>query len=184
MSFTSLRTKINSGGSAINSTQDYITAYFNSALQSKLSALDDKYVYHLYNDLSETEITVDLKLFLKEFYNIANEYAKDSVHTALLKKDIHGMRIKNWTDSALKCFDCLLIRFVSDVLNEKLNDKNIKERDVYDHLIKKGGNLCTVGTAFEIIYKERNKFTHVQIVDYDGVRRPQQYSSKKYKKSW
>lgn len=180
MSFTSLRTQINSAVKP-DSTHDYIYSYFNSEHQSKLTILDDKYIYHLYSDLIGTDIRTDFKPFLKEFYKTADEYAKDCVLTAFLTTHIHGMKIKNWTDSALKCFDCLLIRLISDVLKEQLNDKNIKERDVYDHLIKKGGNLYTIGMAFDIIYKERNKFTHVQIVDSDGVRRPQSYSNKKYK---
>lgn len=180
MSYSDLRNQINQRTLEVTSTQDYYKVYFNSDLHSKLSKLEGQFVYHLFNDLSGTEVNKDLKTFLNSFYGIAEEYAKDCVHSAFYSSHIHGLKIKNWTDSALKCFDCMLMKLVNEVLKDKMKSTSIiKERDIYQHLISKTGNLYTVGISFDTIYQQRNEFTHVQIQDINGIRRPRPLSTKK-----
>lgn len=41
----------------------------------------------------------------------------------------------------------------------------MKERDVYNHLVKLGGTLQVIGQAFNNIYQTRNDFHHIQILD-------------------
>lgn len=181
MSYSDLRTKIKPEIDEVHSTQDYYKTYFNSEHHSKLNELHGKYIYHLFNDLSGVDIHKDFNSFLNNFYGIADEYAKDCVQSAYNTSHIHGIKIKNWTDSALKCFDCMLMKLVNDILNEKIvSTSNIKERDIYQHLILKNGNLYTIGRSFDNIYKQRNIFTHVQIQDINGVRRPKSISVKNF----
>jgi hypothetical protein len=54
------------------------------------------------------------------------------------------------------------------------------EREVYWHLIDLGGDLQQIGQAFDNIYRARNEFQHVQIIDQNGNRIPKTLSNSKY----
>lgn len=184
MRFSEVRNQLNEKIVEVHTTQDYHKLYLNHDIHSEFEKLGNVFVNHLYQDLINTKIEKDLKIFLDNFYLISNEYAKDCVSQALLKDHIYGMKIKNWTDSALKCFDCFLMKLVNDILDEKFKSTNqLKERDIYQHLISKQGNYYKIGMAFNTIYDQRNMFAHVQIEEIDGVRRPKPISKKNYKKS-
>ena len=104
------------------------------------------------------------------------------MHRAYYKTNIYGATIKTWTNSALKCFDVFLIKLINDYRKEKIKKggRQPKERDVYDHLIKKKGNQKEIGIAFQTIYQQRNSFTHVQYEVKEGLRSSKKWSNSKY----
>jgi hypothetical protein len=183
MSYSNLKSQLQGQlEGQINSTEDYYKTYFNTDHTLKIKALTDRYIYHLYNDLAMLVTKHDLNSFLGKFYKNSDENAKECVQIAYLTKDIYGRNIRNWTDSALKSFDFILIKLINGLLGEKIpKPKGIPfETDVYEFLISKEGDLYEIGIAFQSIYQSRNSFTHVQIEESDGVRIPRQWSNKKY----
>ncbi len=172
--------------SIVFSPADYQYQYLSSALKTSIDAIRDKCVYHLYSDLTQTETDEDYKTFLgSDFYRTSNEFARDCLEVAFYAKHIYGGKIRAWTDSALKCFDSFLIRYINKYKKELIPKSytGIKESDVYRFLIKKGGDEYEIGIAFQSIYRKRNEFAHVQIEESDGIRRSRKWSNKQYNRS-
>ena len=184
MKYSELRDEFNKDINEVCSVQDFYRAYLSRDIQSKLSSLKDKYVYHLFNDLSGLDNDKDFETFLGRLYRPANEFAKDCVETVLYAKHLHGLRIKGWSDSALKCFDSFLLTLIQDVLNEKIERRYGygTEREKYMHLMDKGGNYYEIGIGFDTVYEQRNTLTHVEIIEDNGRRRQKPLSNKKKNK--
>ena len=74
-----------------------------------------------FQDLINESLEVDIRSYLneRENYNLTNDYALECIEPAFYKTNIHGAKIKDWTNSALKCFDVFLIKLINDYLNEK-----------------------------------------------------------------
>jgi hypothetical protein len=171
MSFTEQRAKQDSHTKP-KSSSDYLREYFLSEVVDKLEAMKDKCVIHLYEDLAVIPAPFDFKSFLDGDYNNANEEAATCLSFTLNVKSIYPKFIKPWTDAALKCFDHFLLIYVQDVRKEtiKKTTANLKERDVYSHLIKAGGLDQEIGQAFSTIYQYRSEFQHVQYEENNGRR--------------
>jgi hypothetical protein len=185
MRYSDLRKEINEGMNEVHSMQDYCSVYLNADMASRLDKLTDKYVYHLFEDLSKMEINKDLESFLGGKYRNIDEYAKDCVQMVYTSEHLFGLKVKNWTDSPLKCFDGFLLVLIQEILKEKIKkrlDVGV-ERQKYWHLIEKGGQYYDIGFEMDMVYGERNKFTHVEIIEIDGIRRQLPLSKKKMKKS-
>lgn len=182
MSFSKLRAQIETDLDRIDSIQDYQRRYLTSAVVESIKQLNQKFVEHLLYDLVNSSEDIQVRSFLSDKYHDANDYAQECIEPAFYKSNIHGARIKTWTNSALKCFDVFLIKLINDYHKEKIRKtgKNIKERDVYTHLIQKKGNLYEIGIAFDTIYQKRNSFTHVQVEVKDGIRTTKRWSNSKY----
>lgn len=184
MSFSALRTQMDSKLSSINSIQDYKRRYLSEEVIRSIEQLNKKFVEHLFADLINQDLSANIRSYLtdKELYHVANDYALECVESAFYKSNIHGARIKSWTYSALKCFDVFLTKLIQGYLNERIkkSSNNPKERDVYDHLKNKGEHYYDIGIAFETIYLQRNSFTHIQYDDKDGYRRFKRFSRNKY----
>ena len=166
MSFSKLREQITTDLERIDSIQDYQRIYLSKEVLRSLEQLNKKFVEHLFEDLINEGLNINIRAFLSDNY----------------KSNIHGARIKTWTNSALKCFDLFLIKLINDYLKEKIKKSGTKpkERDVYDHLINKGGNHYEVGIAFQTIYQQRNEFTHIQYERKEGIRSTKRWSRSKY----
>ncbi len=184
MSFSQLRAQISSDLDKIQSIQDYKRVYLSSDVIRSLEQLNKKFVEHLFQDLINKDLEANIRAYLKEreAYQIANDFALECIEPAFYKTNIHGARIKEWTSSALKCFDVFLIKLVNDYLKEKIrkSSSKLKERDVYNHLINKGGQYYEIGISFQTIYQTRNDFTHIQYETKDGYRHLKKWSKSKY----
>ncbi len=184
MSFSQQRAQISAELTNIESVQDYKRVYLTSAVVRSIEHLNKKFVEHLFADLVEREIDINIRRFLKERdkYQVANDYARECIEPSFFVKNIYGPRIKAWTNAALKCFDVFLIKLIEDYLKEKIRKQGsqLKERDVYTHLIIKGDKYLEIGTAFQTIYQKRNDFTHVQYETRDGQRHYKKWSRSKY----
>lgn len=184
MSFSKLREQITSDLERIDSIQDYKRKYLSEAVIQSIDQLNKKFVEHLLRDLSSKEENVNVRSYLsdKGKYCEVNDYALECVEYAFFKSNIHGARIKTWTNSALKCFDIFLIKLINDYQKEKIkkSSRQLKERDVYNHLMQNKGNQYEIGIAFQTIYQQRSSFTHVQFETKDGVRSTKRWSNSKY----
>ena len=184
MSFSKLREQITSDLERIDSIQDYKRKYLSEAVIQSIDQLNKKFVEHLLKDLSSMEENVNVRSYLsgKDKYREVNDYALECVEYAFFKSNIHGARIKTWTNSALKCFDIFLIKLINDYQKEKIkkSGRQLKERDVYNHLMQNKGNQYEIGIAFQTIYQHRSSFTHVQFETKDGVRSTKRWSNSKY----
>lgn len=187
MIFSQLRAQISSDLDKIQSIQDYKRIYLSSDVIRSIDQLNKKFVEHLFQDLINRELDVNIRAYLKEHeaYQIANDFALECIEPAFYKTNIHGARIKEWTSSALKCFDVFLIKLINDYLNEKIrkSGSKLKERDVYTHLINKGEHYYEIGIAFQTIYQTRNNFAHIQYETKDGYRNLKKWSRSKYDNS-
>jgi hypothetical protein len=184
MSFSTLRAQISGELDKIHSIQDYKRVYLSSEIIRSIDQLNKKFVEHLFQDLINENSDLNIRTYLsdRDKYNMANDFALECIEPAFYKTNIHGSRIKDWTSSALKCFDIFLITLINDYLNEKIrkNGSRLKESDVYIHLILKKGNFYEIGIAFQTIYQTRNEFTHVQYETKDGYRQLKKWSKSKY----
>lgn len=184
MSFSQLRAQISTELGKINSIQDYKRVYLSSDVIRSLDQLNKKFVEHLFQDLTNKDLEFNIRTYLREneSYDLVNDFALECIEPAFYKTNIHGARIKDWTSSALKCFDVFLIKLINDYLNEKIRKSGLKlkERDVYTHLINKGEHYYDIGIAFQTIYQTRNEFTHIQYETKDGYRHLKKWSRSKY----
>jgi hypothetical protein len=182
MSFSKLREQITTDLDRIDSIQDYQRIYLSKEVIQSIEQLNKKFIEHLLKDLVNSDQGIEIRSFLSDKYHDANDYALECIEPAFYKTNIHGARIKTWTNSALKCFDVFLIKLINDYQKERIkkSGKYLKERDVYDHLIKKEGSLYEIGIAFQTIYQQRNSFTHVQFETKDGIRSTKRWSNSKY----
>ena len=122
MSFSKLREQITSDLERIDSIQDYKRKYLSEAVIQSIDKLNKKFVEHLLRDLSSKEENVNVRSYLsdKGKYCEVNDYALECVEYAFFKSNIHGARIKTWTNSALKCFDIFLIKYSSKLENLRI----------------------------------------------------------------
>tara|TARA_B110000902_G_scaffold257616_1_gene326060 strand:+ start:225 stop:854 length:630 start_codon:yes stop_codon:yes gene_type:complete len=182
MSFSKLREQITTDLDRIDSIQDYQRIYLSKEVIQSIKQLNKKFIEHLLKDLVNSDQEIEIRSFLSDKYHDANDYALECIEPAFYKTNIHGARIKTWTNSALKCFDVFLIKLINDYQKERIkkSGRQLKERDVYDHLIKKKGSQYEIGIAFQTIYQQRSSFTHVQFETKDGVRSTKRWSNSKY----
>lgn len=184
MKFTELRNTMQSFSGA--STPDYQLAYLTAEVKDLLNGLNNQFVEYLTKDIFGTELTLDLKNWLgKPFYQSSNENAKDCLEHCPTVKHIWGRKIKGWTDSALKCYDNFLLKYIQIDNGETITKSNIgiKETDVYHHLINKGGIEQEIGQNFKNIYQLRSAFQHIQTEEKDGIRFPRRISNSKCNQS-
>lgn len=166
MSFTATRNKMNSFSGA--STAEYQLQYMAKEVRDVLNDLNNKFLDYLTQDILSKSMEIDLKEWLSlKYYPISNEYAKECLEHCLSIDHIYGRKVKSWTDSALKCYDNFLLKYIQVDRGETINKltKNLKERDVYEHLVGLGGKFQDIGQAFNNIYQTRNEFQHIQILD-------------------
>ena len=122
MSFSKLREQITTDLERIDSIQDYQRIYLSKEVLRSLEQLNKKFVEHLFEDLINEGLNINIRAFLSENekYSDANDFALECIEPAFYKSNIHGARIKTWTNSALKCFDLFLIKLINDYLKEKI----------------------------------------------------------------
>ena len=185
MRFTELRQEINNNLNEINSLQDYVSVYLTTSIQDHINGLNNQFVEHLFSDLTDKDITADIKGFLGSCYFNSNEYAKTCIYTVFRSKDIFGFKLAGWTDAALKCFDNFLLVLIQEKLKETINKRRDLgiERQKYKHLIDKGEEYYEIGEGFDMVYQLRNDFTHVEIInDQTGKRHQKPLSQKTLKR--
>lgn len=181
MKFTEMRSTMQSFSGA--KTEEYQMQYMATEVKDVLKGLNNKFVEYLTNDLTDSKLNFFLKNWLTStYYNSSNDNAKECLEVCLNIKHLYGRKIKSWTDNALKCYDNFLLKYIQEDLKETIEKqtKMLKERDVYQHLINKGGELMEIGQAFDYIYQTRNEFQHIQITDQNGNRIPKPVTNTKY----
>lgn len=182
MSFTSTRTKMNSFSGA--PTAEYQLQYMAKEVRDLLNDLNNKFLEYLTEDLVDEKFNAELKEWLTQgYYPSSNEYAKECLEHCLTVKHLYGRKLKPWTDAALKCYDNFLLKHIQVDRGETIKKatKQLKERDVYCHLVELGGTLQDVGQAFNNIYQTRNEFQHIQMVDdKSGNRIPKRMTNSAY----
>lgn len=182
MSFTATRTKMNNFSGA--PTADYQLQYMAKEVRDVLNDLNFKFLEYLTKDLIDSEFSQDLKTWLTpSYYPSSNENAKECLEQCLSINHLYGRKVKPWTDSALKCYDNFLLKHIQVDRGETIKkvSKEMKERDVYIHLVELGGTLQDIGQAFNNIYQTRNEFHHVQILDdKSGIRIPKPMTNSVY----
>lgn len=178
MKFTELRNTMQSFSGA--STPDYQLTYITSEVKDLLNGLNNQFVEYLTKDIIEIELQLNLQQWLgSPYYQSSNENAKDCLEHCPTVKHIWGRKIKSWTDSALKCFDNFLLKYVQIDKGESIPKTyvGIKETDVYNYLIGKGGIEQEIGHDFKNIYQIRSAFQHIQTEERDGIRIPKRISN-------
>ena len=181
MKFTEMRTTMQSFSGA--KTAEYQMQYMATELKDVLNGLNNKFVEYLTNDLTDLKLEIDFRNWITNtYYASSNDNAKECLELCLNVKHLYGRKIKSWTDNALKCYDNFLLKYIQEDLNETIKQQStiLKERDVYQHLIHKGGEFMQIGQAFDFIYQTRNEFQHIQVIDQNGNRIPKQVSNSKY----
>ena len=182
MSFTSTRTRMNSFSGA--PTAEYQLQYMAKEVRDILNDLNNKFLEYLTDDLVGDSFNTEIKDWLTQsYYPSSNEYAKECLEHCLTVKHLYGRKLKPWTDAALKCYDNFLLKHIQVDRGEsiKKTTKQLKERDVYIHLVELGGTLQDIGQAFHNIYETRNGFHHVQVVDdASGNRIPKRMTNSTY----
>ena len=114
MKFTEQRNIMQSFSGA--STPDYQLAYITSEVKDLLNNLNNQFVEYLTKDISGVEIQLNLQQWLgSPYYQSSNENAKDCLEYCPTVNHIWGRKIKGWTDSALKCYDNFLLKWVQNI---------------------------------------------------------------------
>ena len=178
MKFTELRNTMQSFSGA--STPAYQLAYITSDVKNLLSGLNNQFVEYLTKDIIDEELPFNLQQWLgSPYYQSSNENAKDCLEYCPTVKHIWGRKIKSWTDSALKCYDNFLLKYVQIDKGETFPKaySGLKETDVYHHLINKGGLEQEIGQNFKNIYQIRSAFQHIQTEEKAGIRIPKRISN-------
>ena len=182
MSFTATRSKMTAFSGA--PTADYQLQYMAKEVRDILNELNNKFLEYLTKDLIDDSFSTELKEWLTQsYYPSSNEHAKECLEQCLNVKHLYGRKLKPWTDAALKCYDNFLLKHIQVDRGESIKkiSKDMKERDVYNHLVKLGGTLQDIGQAFNNIYQTRNDFHHIQIVDdKSGNRIPKRMTNSTY----
>ncbi len=178
MKFTELRNTMKTFSGA--TTPDYQLAYIATEVNDLLNGLNNKFVEYLTKDITDSTIEWDIQQWLgSPYYQSSNENAKDCLDQCPSVKHIWGRKIKSWTDSALKCYDNFLLKYIQIDLQETIikTSNDIKETDVYKYLITKGGIEQEIGQNFKYIYQIRSSFQHIQTEEKDGTRIPKRISN-------
>lgn len=184
MKFTEIRNTMQSFSGA--STPDYQLDYITTEVKNLLNELNNQFVEYLTKDITDnTQLKLNLQLWLgTPYYQSSNENAKDCLENCPVVKHIWGRKIKGWTDSALKCYDNFLLKYIQIDKGEFVakTSSGLKETDVYNHLISKGGIEQEIGQNFKNIYQIRSLFQHIQTEEKDGIRIPKRLSNSKCNK--
>jgi hypothetical protein len=162
------------------STPEYQLQYMSSEVRSILNGLENQFIEFLTSDLIKREMPFELKNWLIiPYYQSSNENAKDCLEICPTVDHIWGRKIKGWTDSALKCYDNFLLKYIQVDQQETIARTSdvIKESDVYKHLVNKGGIEQEIGQNFIYIYQLRSAFHHIQLEEIDGIRTPKRLSN-------
>jgi len=164
--------------------------YEKSFLTAEPRTIDDiskEGVEYLYTDLVEEDINYEFRTSLGNgAYISANKEAINCIEISTRARGLLPKNIPDWTEHSQKCFDHLIIKYISDGLKEKVENKKVKEyeTDIYLHLEEKeDSNLKTVGLLFRLIYNKRSEFKHIHFTDEDGYRRIKQMRNKDYIKA-
>jgi hypothetical protein len=184
MKFSELRNTMQSFSGA--STPDYQLTYITSEVKDLLNGLNNQFVEFLTKDIIDVELQWDIQQWLgNPYYQASNENAKDCLEHCPTVKHMWGRKVKGWTDSALKCFDNFLLKYIQVDKGEIISKSHngLKETDVYHHLINKGGIEQEIGQNFKNIYQLRSAFQHIQTEEKDGIRIPKQISNSQCNKS-
>lgn len=178
MMFTEIRNTMQSFSGA--TTPDYQLAYISAEVKDLLNDLNNQFVEFLTKDITDTELQLTLHQWLgSQYYQSSNENAKECLEYCPNVRHIWGKKIKIWTDCALKCYDNFLLKYVQIDKGEKVpkSYSGLKETDVYNHLISKGGIEQDIGQNFKTIYQIRSAFQHIQTEEKDGIRIPKRISN-------
>jgi hypothetical protein len=182
--FTELKNTMQSFSGA--STPEYQLAYITGEIKDLLNGLNNQFVEYLTKDITENELQLNLQQWLgSPYYQSSNENAKDCLEHCPTVKHIWGKKIKGWTDSALKCFDNFLLKYIQIDKGESIPKTyaGLKETDVYNYLISKGGIEQEIGQNFKNIYQLRSAFQHIQTEAKDGIRIPKRISNSQCNRS-
>lgn len=180
MRFTETRSAMQTFSGA--PTAEYQMQYIATEVKDLLANLNNRFVEYLTKDITNSNEDFDFRIWLTNtFYSSSNDNAKECLEHCLTVKHIYGRKIKPWTDSALKCYDNFLLKYIQEDRKETIKKlgRDLKERDVYKHLIDLGGELQEIGQAFDNIYLTRNEFQHIQIIDQNGNRIPRNLTNSK-----
>jgi hypothetical protein len=180
MRFTETRSAMQTFSGA--PTAEYQMQYIATEVKDLLANLNNRFVEYLTKDITNSTEEYDFRVCLTNtFYSSSNDNAKECLEHCLTVKHIYGRKIKPWTDSALKCYDNFLLKYIQEDRKETIKKlgRDLKERDVYKHLIDLGGELQEIGQAFDNIYLTRNEFQHIQIIDQNGNRIPRNLTNSK-----
>lgn len=152
--------------------------YEEAFLTSEPISLDEikkKSVEFLYSDLLERDINYDFKSSLGNGqYLSANKEAVECLDLSLKARNLFPKKLPDWLEHSQKCFDHLLVKYISDGLKEKVEKQKGRdyETDIYTHLESKEDNEHkTIGSRFNSIYQYRSKFKHIHYTDDNGFRR-------------
>ena len=185
MNFSQQRDQLQKQTNKVSSYNDYVKKYFTKIQINNLESVKGVEIEHLFENITDQSINYDLETFLSNLlFEVSRDYAIDCLETAFRIDEIFGKKIKVWLDSALKCFDNFLIRFLNEVLNEEIPQKDpdkVYESEVYSHLENLGTPYHKIGVPFKEAYNIRNSFTHIQ-KNKDGIRVPKRYGTKEYNK--
>lgn len=184
MKFSDQKSEINANTGS-RTLPEYQFDYLHTQTKPDIEAIRNKCIYHLTEDITKLKFELNIEAFLgDQFYRSSNDFAYDCLEITFYINNIYGSKIKPWTESALKCFDNFLIRYINNYKKELIQKRTsqAKETDVYEHLIKNGGIESDIGVAFQSIYQSRNSFMHIQVEERDGIRRPIKWTGKRYNK--
>jgi hypothetical protein len=163
---------------------DYQMQYMAAEVRNTLAELNGHFLEFLTADIMQQAQKWELRDWLTEdYYQPSNDFAKECLEICLTVKHLYGSKIKPWTDSALKCYDALLLKHLQEDRQERIpkKGKNATEREVYKHLEKLKGNYELIAKQFHQIYDWRNSFQHVQQYNLaDASRRPKKFTISLY----
>lgn len=163
--------------------QSYEKSFLTAELK-RLDAISFQGVEFLYADLIEDEINYEFKKSLGNgIYTSANKEAIMCLDLSIKSRELIPKNIPDWTEHSQKCFDFLIVKYISDGLKEKVenNQGKVYETDIYIHLEnKEDDNLKDVGLLFRLIYEKRSEFKHLHFTDENGYRRINKISNKNY----
>lgn len=140
-----------------------------------LDEIKKKSVEYLYSDLIEQNINFDFNPSLGNVqYLSANKEAIECIDLSREARKLLPKKLPDWLEHSQKCFDHLIVKYISDGLKEKVVKQKGRdyETDIYTHLENKEDNENkTIGSRFNSIYQYRSKFKHIHYTDENGFRR-------------
>lgn len=164
-----------------NSLQPYEENFLTTVPRS-LDEVKKKGLEFLYSDIVEKDIKYEFKSSLGNAqYISANNEASECLELALKARELFPRKIPDWTEHSQKCFDHLIIKYISDGLKEKVANQKGKdyETDIYIHLENKDDDSNKkIGLLFRLIYNHRSSFKHVHYTDGNGYKRIKQIRNK------
>ncbi len=147
-----------------------------------LDKIKEKSIEYLYSDLLEKDIKYEFKPSLGNGqYSSANKEAIECLDLSLKARNLFPKKLPDWLEHSQKCFDHLIVKYISDGLKEKVEKQKGRdyETDIYTHLEKKEDDgHKTIGSRFNSIYQYRSKFKHIHYTDENGFRRIKQIRNK------